>query len=329
MKIAIVLEGLGGTCPFYRSVAPFNRLRKSMGLEISIIAADAQNPNWLWVDLLDADVVYFERPTSSSAYDLFKETLAAGVPIWIDFDDNLMNIPEWSSGHMGNSHRTEIIQMCSENADLVTVSTVSLQMSFEKLDIKTQVIPNALDDYACKEGFQFSNKQTIFWRGSNTHVEDQKILLQVYEKVHEHRPDWLWIIMGGDESLLKNKKGMLVLDYIPIMSYFNIMLNIDPAILFFPLREHNFNRCKSNIAWLEATYFGAVTIAPNWSEWKRDGVLRYDNENAIHEQIINAMDDKEFRREQYEKSCEYIKDKLMLSKINLIRAELLKGLVNV
>jgi hypothetical protein len=56
--------------------------------------------------------------------------------------------------------------------------------------------------------------------------------------------------------------------YIPwnqnFMSYQIQLRGTSPDYIVVPLVNDAFNRCKSNIAWIEATNAGAVTIAPSY-----------------------------------------------------------------
>jgi hypothetical protein len=42
-----------------------------------------------------------------------------------------------------------------------------------------------------------------------------------------------------------------------------------------PLHVSDFNRAKSNIGWIEAVHAGAITVAPDFQEWRRPGVINY------------------------------------------------------
>ena len=44
-----------------------------------------------------------------------------------------------------------------------------------------------------------------------------------------------------------------------------------------PLKDNLFNHAKSNLAWIEATCAGAMTLAPDWPEWRRPGVSNYES----------------------------------------------------
>lgn len=49
-----------------------------------------------------------------------------------------------------------------------------------------------------------------------------------------------------------------------IFGYFQRLIQLKPHFVVFPLEDNTFNRCKSNIAAIEATVAGAVCISPDY-----------------------------------------------------------------
>jgi hypothetical protein len=54
-----------------------------------------------------------------------------GVPIWIDYDDDYLNIPETNPRHelYAFPHRVECIRRAMEWADIISVSTIAIRES--------------------------------------------------------------------------------------------------------------------------------------------------------------------------------------------------------
>ena len=92
-----------------------------------------------------------------------------------------------------------------------------------------------------------------------------------------------------------------------------------------PLIEDGMNRCKSNIAWIEATAAGAVTIAPDWVEWQKPGVLNYNGLDEFKSMLMRPLDD---APERWAASRDYIMENLTLNKVNEQRARIVRELVN-
>jgi hypothetical protein len=95
------------------------------------------------------------------------------------------------------------------------------------------------------------------------------------------------------------------------------------------LYYNQFNLCKSHIAWLEATFAGAVTIAPNWPEFNRLGVVRYNDEAEFETSVNYVMGmTEEEHRERVSDSCKEIEMMYTLKSTNQQRHILLTNLIN-
>lgn len=330
MKILLVLQGLHGACPFYRSIGPFKRIEKdNPDIEVQVVDI-SQDSKPFWMHLTATDVVYFERPVSDSMLGIFRDISELGVKIWIDYDDNLMCLPKWNADHVNNGLHKKIIEKCASYADLITTSTFPLQKMFLKYNDNVQIIPNAFDNCLFKHGFKFSKKKIIFWRGSPTHDSDLEIFHSVYEQIYKFYSDWSWVVIGGgDCSIFKNRENITFLSYTPsLLSYFRQTLNISPGILLYPLVDNHFNFCKSHIAWLEATYFGAVTIAPNFPEWKKEKgcLVNYKKPEDIPLHIDELINNENDRQQMYIKSRRILQKNYMIDEINKIRIQLMREL---
>ncbi len=100
-----------------------------------------------------------------------------------------------------------------------------------------------------------------------------------------------------------------------------------PSAMIFPLHEHPFNRCKSNIAWLEATFAGAACIAPDWAEWRHPGVLNYTDEHSFSDQMNSVMRGDVDVEDLARTSWAYIQDNLTLEKVNKLRWQVVTSLL--
>ena len=86
-----------------------------------------------------------------------------------------------------------------------------------------------------------------------------------------------------------------------------------------PMLDTVFNRAKSNCSWIEATSAGMVLIAPNLPEFQRPGVVLTDHFFAG---VKHVMEDDAYL-EAFNLSKEYIKNNLLLSKVNELRENML------
>jgi len=101
----------------------------------------------------------------------------------------------------------------------------------------------------------------------------------------------------------------------PLLQYWTYMMYANPNIMFFPLSDTVMNRGKSNISFLESSYFGAAYFGnvslPEFSGITLKGMKEFYNGDWDIKslEIANQL------------SWEYICDELLLSNINKIRTE--------
>jgi len=149
--------------------------------------------------------------------------------------------------------------------------------------------------------------------------------------VYNHLDEWISIIndnqdfefsfLGARFPLMETKCGdnYLIVEGLHIMEYFNYFYKLNPNIFIYPLEDTKFNQGKSNISWIEATYAGAVVLAPNnINEFKdKPGILNFDKQFS---DLFNRIKtDYKTLKLLNELSWTYIQNNLLLSHINQLR----------
>lgn len=316
MKIIIVSSAPHGACSFYRSHGVFPKL--------NIKTEGSQDVGWQ--TLIDTDILFLERPDTPEFLKVGQIAKDMGIKLWIDFDDNLFCLPETNPhAHFYNNRNTQknIIKNL-EIADIISVATSAIRREFNSLiDTKIEVIPNAHNDYNFPFEYNLSDRNIIIWRGSNTHRGD---LLAYSKQIFDiaNKSKWNWEFIGRDLwYITDNIQRKNIIPELNLSIYFRTIKNMNPAIYIVPLEFNNFNLAKSNCGWLEMTYAGAVTLAPNMTEWERPGIVTYNDAEDFKFKLEMLMNDSELRRRNYEKSFEYIKETLLLSIINKKREDII------
>jgi len=108
--------------------------------------------------------------------------------------------------------------------------------------------------------------------------------------------------------------------------------HLGPWVSVVPLEDTAFNRAKSNLAWIEATCAGALTLAPMWPDWLKPGVFTYDGlkgglkpfDSALRV-ILSKFEDAEFQA-RVQASRDYIRENLLLDTVNARRWEIVNRL---
>jgi hypothetical protein len=105
-----------------------------------------------------------------------------------------------------------------------------------------------------------------------------------------------------------------------VIDYFDNGMALAPSVMQVPLADTPFNRSKSNIAFIEGAYWGAICVVPEWWEVP---ALSYKDNNEYYECLTLAFG---ANSAYTELAWNYVKDNLLLSNINRLRVELIKNL---
>jgi hypothetical protein len=141
---------------------------------------------------------------------------------------------------------------------------------------------------------------------------------------------WKWHWIGDHPWFITEQmhpNATLFTSGMDIVEYHRLIKEIQPLFQIVPLADNIFNHSKSNIAWIEGTWSGAVTICPDWEEWKLDGTLRYHNPMELEKCLNRAINmTKKEHTEMLEASMSELKENFLLSKVNYKRLEILESL---
>lgn len=305
---------------FYRCMGPLAALRqKRHDLQVSVI----EHVNWASMGL--ADIVFLQRPHSPSQRQIAEMAARHGVPIWVDHDDDIFDIPKGNPAyHMYMSPGVSAdIAAILRLADVVTCSTQALADKLSKIRRAT-VVPNALMTNIVGTLTDHTGKPRInmvYWRGGQTHQRDLDRYAPNMIDVASRNPV-PWAFHGITESnygLVEAIPGAQPLKMTDPVTYFHDLAALRPKVVVVPLDDNPFNRSKSNIAWIEATYAGAVCVAPDWPEWQRPGVISYTPETftAKLERAIRMSDAEQDAT--WKQAHDYIKANLQIHDVNRAR----------
>lgn len=318
---------------FYRAYGVFPNLSKKLKRNIDVTSFQG---GMTWAQAGDFDVLFLQRPMSEGIAKLAHYVKGLGVKIWVDFDDNLFDLPVESRAFFDFDDRVrKIMSDILKIADVITVSTEEMKQAFKALGLESVIVPNALNDDWHKPATEHNAKSmSVVWRGSETHVADliyfTDAIDDAFVKSHDiyhyfgyapwflcHRhPHYAKDVIGDVSARIHLHKPE------DIRVYHDNIKKVLPRLMHVPLVANSLNAAKSNIAWIEATYAGAVCIAPDWPEWRMPGVLNYKTLEE-YTQLLTSQED---RTENWKVSMDYISKNLTLSKVNEQRLDILEGL---
>jgi hypothetical protein len=296
------------------------------------------------VDVFD-DVTYryhltfIQRPYHDVHYEIAKRVKRNNRKLWIDFDDDLFSVPidnpcfNTYADFKVRANLAEIIMM----ADVITVTTEYMKNKLlsgspdRKLDIR--VIPNAFDFERFIKQPKPERNKLIMWRGTPTHTRDILSVAHELVNLYKTHTEWEWEFLGDKqwmvtESMIQtDPKRCKMTDNKGIMDYHDHILDRAPKLFIVPLHFNTFNRSKSNIAFLEATYAGALCLAPDMAEWQVPGCINYTDAKDFSrkfEEIIAGKHD-----EKHDIARHWVKEHRSLKVVNRARVQIIKELAGV
>ena len=307
---------------FYRAAGVIPFLKREYK---DITITDLSHKDFLdWNEYIGYDVVILQRPFLQSHLNAVTLLKKLNIKIIIDYDDDLLNLDLHNPYYTNYNKNKENIEEICKSVDEIWVSTESLMKTFSVYNENVIVIPNAHNDYLfpVKDKREFNiNTKKVAYRGGKTHELDVYNHLDEWISIINDNQDFEFSFLGARFPLMETKCGdnYLIVEGLHIMEYFHYFYNLNPNIFIYPLEDTKFNQAKSNISWIEATYAGAVVLAPNnINEFKeKPGIINFD------EKFINLFNvvknDYKVMKILNELSWTYIQNNLLLSHINQLR----------
>jgi glycosyltransferase involved in cell wall biosynthesis len=330
------LQDTYGGVGYYRIIKPAEQLKDfdvtTVGVGLSK-KGESRDNRWKRI-FTDYDVFwtsYFSDPQEASAMFYWRDTL--GKKVVLDLDDNYLDIldthPLYDKLKSTKKDKAFISTILSF-ADVITVSTEPLKERLTKhmkevynLTKNIVIIPNRNDknDWNYPLGKK-GEKIIIGYAGSNSHLEDLKMVFPVIGKLLDKYPnlyfestgaignDTLWLFNGFSKNAM-NKCDVLPSTW-TFKEYPKYLMNQKWSIGICPLVDSAFTRCKSCIKWFEYSMCKFPVIASDVypytqviehektgllvkpKEWEQslirlieDEQLRIDLANNAHAKVLN------------------------------------------
>jgi len=234
-------------------------------------------------DFLKTNIMVFQRAFDPSVLESMKLAKRNGIKVVYEIDDDMLNMPEGFKKPYDFYRQPKIRQTIVDfmgESDAITCSTYELAKRLAIITPKKPifVIENALDVHSWDKAY--SDKQiikkdhiTIGWMASGSHVIDipivsdvLEILMEDYKNLSIHFIGWVGF---KDAGLAKYENRIIVEDWVPIEYLPHAMSNFD--INLCPLQDNIFNRCKSNIKYLQGSALGIPSVCSNLPPY--DGIV--------------------------------------------------------
>lgn len=264
---------------WYRCEGPFASLQR-VHPELDLIRSSSVG----WNEVMRASWVFLQRPIGPQSVEVARQVVRMGKPLWIDWDDNLLAVPEHNPAwHKDQSILSDTVRELASLSSAISVSTDSLQGVFLNITPHQNVfvIPNAYNAdyyrYLCVPRIPKDRHPIVYWRGSPSH----RVALEFYSpaivRLAQEFPEVRWVFHGYRPHQLFEQipsDRITHLDWTGIPDCFFQQFEVAPDIVFSALLPTPFDYARSQIAAIEAVAVGAVAVTPDWPEWSL-GSFRY------------------------------------------------------
>lgn len=244
------------------------------------IASGIHNQNQLRIDyeaLLMRDIIIVQRDFSTeSTLPLLKKLKALGKKLVYETDDAFHLIPEHHSKALHRAKAPAIFEF-AKIADAITVSTNALADEFKTYG-QTCVMPNRLspklwNDALLNTANQLrekydSERVRIGIVGGVDHQLDLNLLVEAIQSLVQENRNIHWVAYGdGAVNLLKSMVPENMLSVIKTNFDYTThpqrLAEMAVDIALVPLVDDAFNRCRSNLKFLEFGFLGVATVFSN------------------------------------------------------------------
>lgn len=261
-------------CYYYRCLLPL----QINGWSGDLLTMRSQlNPEESRKAILDAEVVVMQRPFEKASKDLFIALKQAGKKIVFDNDDTYKVNDVMKLGSMLDDMNASV-DWFIKNSDMVTTTNEFLAEEYRKLNPNVHVLPNFInpEDFPTKILKNRTKKVRIGIIGSVSlyNTEDIEHIKPLLKELSE-RDDVTLVVFGqSPEGGFWKDLNIEYHPFVHIYDYYKKLneLKLDLAII--PRADTYFNRCKSNVKFLECSMLEIPVIAQTWN----DGQSPYDKD---------------------------------------------------
>lgn len=287
-------------------------------------------------ELAEADVIVFHRAEEQTYHELAKFLKDKGKKIVMDNDDTfilddfhpLVQFTPDGKFQENLQRRQDNINEFIKLSDLVTCSTETLKKEYSEHNDNVVVLPNCIDPEDWDEPLRNEGDKVRIGIVGSAALEYDYLHIKPLIKELSERDDVELVLFGlgdlkhqkenpkvtkvfKDEYEFWNNIKMTQFPWVKRYDYNRVLNEARLDIMIIPRRENYFNRCKSNIKFLEASMCEIPVIAQSFTDGPYEeitediGVLIKDN-SKWKEEIDRLIKDKDLRRSMGKKAREYV-----------------------
>ena len=282
-----------------------------------------------------ADVALVQRTAIPAPLtDRFLEAVATkGVALVVDLDDDLFALDQSNGSFPEYEGSLAALDRLLAAADLLIVSTEALRSSMASRARRIEVVPNMLDEllWFGDNGIREPSRRRrrvprceLLYVGTTTHARDIAILRPVLALLRERGVRARLSVVGGEPDGGPSERwynrvsiprdGGQYPEFVSWLRSFGRRWDIALA----PLEATAFNRCKSDVKFLEYSALGLPGVYANLLPYEQTveagvtGLLADDDPGGWANAILRLVNDDELRRGTAGRAYAYVKEQRCL-----------------
>ncbi|HDO20102.1 MAG TPA: glycosyltransferase family 1 protein [Candidatus Bathyarchaeota archaeon] len=286
---------------------------------------------------LDADIVVFHRPLGKDILELARILKSQGKKVVMDNDDTLKDDNGFKFNEFMDEKRVKkgmekmnrALDTFAAEADMVTCTTEFLKKEYEKVNKNVEVLPNCVDPFYYPEPIENDTDVIrIGMTGSvgvTNDIEACKPIIKHYENDPRVKLVLLSVPPKGQNDIYKELYSeqyaywsSVNIEWHPfakVDEYYKVLNELKLDMVIIPRADTYFNRCKSNLKFLENSMLEIPTVAQSFLT--NDSPYEVNKEDAKHlllagnsdefiEKIELLIADKELRKKMGKEAHEYV-----------------------
>lgn len=249
-----------GAIGWYRIVNPIKKLGGNI-----LIGMTLRNRPENALELKAKGDIWFSKISDNDGIDNIYATHRdfTGAKLILDLDDYPGKVNEGHPDYQALEKKREMRLKMIKIADHVVVATEPIKEAIKHLNPFVTVIPNTIDPsiWECKNKRKKDGKVRIGWMSSGSHFADLPIIKPVMDEICEKYPHVEFHFAGMTWDNHAEKQFYHHVGRSGYMDFPKWYASLGIDISVAPLKDTQFNICKSNIKWMEAAMLEIPTVA--------------------------------------------------------------------
>ena len=271
------------------------------------------------------------------------------IKLVFDSDDAFGEISEQHNEYNLYQQKGQVVKYLASNAEAVWLSTKKLSDTYEEnIQNKIKIVPNGLDPRIWHSKYLKLNKKFLskkvnfLYMGTATHDHDfYDLLYPAFSKLYEKYPDKFTLsIIGAVKNLPEDKWLKIVkvpngLHVYPRFVEWFINNSADFDVGLSPLVNSSFNKCKTDIKFLDYMGIGVLPVLSNIEAYNstydidKFAVLVNDDEWYKALERIILEDNKEIFNNMIEAGKKYLWEERSVEYISKIQYSSLRNILGI